>query len=111
MLGLAQPVNADVDRVVKLGEVGADLFAGNEIGKLPTSIKNFQTAIDRIVVRDGDQVHSPPLERGVNVQRLRIAVPAAQEAEVFRPPREAAVAMQVGFIELVELSLKHEVLY
>jgi len=111
VLSFTQPINADVDRVVKLGKAGAHLLTHDEIGKLPTSVENFQAAVDRIMIREGDQVHSTALEGVVDIQRLGIAIPAAQEAEVFCPPRVEAVAVQVGFIELVKLSLNHEMLY
>ena len=111
VLGFTQAVDANVHRVIEIGEVGADFLARDEIGEPTQAIKDLQAAVDRIVVRDGNQIHPPALERGVNVERLGIAVPAAQEAEMFRPPREAAMAVQIGFIELVNLSLNHEILF
>ena len=111
VLRFIQPVNPDVNGVVELRKVGAYFLAHDEVREVAETVEQLQATLDGIVVCDGDQVHPPALSRRVNVQRLGIAIPRAQEAEMFRPPREPTVAVQVGLVKLIELVLEHEIVY
>lgn len=111
MLRFVQPVNPEVNGVVEFRKSGADFFAGDEIRQVAQAVKQFEAAIEGIVVGYGHEVHSPALRRRVDIEGPGIAIPAAQEAEVLGPPRVKAVTVHIGLQQLVGLSLKHKMLY
>jgi hypothetical protein len=111
VLRFVQPVNPEVHGVVELPKSGVDLFAGDEIVAGAQAFKQFEAAIDRIVVSNGDEVHPAALGRPVDIEGAGIAIPAAQKAEVLGPPRVKGVAVHVRLQQLVFLSLKDKMLY
>ena len=86
MLRFVQPVNPEVNGVVELRKSGADLFPGDEVIARAEAFKQFESAIDGIMVGNGDEIHPPALGRRVDIEGPGIAIPAAQEAEVLGPP-------------------------
>jgi len=111
VLRFVQPINSEVNRVAELGKGGADFFAGDEVLKFAQAFKEFEAAIEGIVVGDGDEVHAPALRRQIDIEGPRIAITAAQEAEMLGPPRVEGVAVHIRFQQLVSLSLSHKMLY
>ena len=63
------------------------------------------------MVGDGHQIHAAPLGSAVNVDGLRVAVPAAEELQVLRHAGMARVHVQVGLVKLAPLFGLHKMLY
>ena len=108
MLSLIEAVDADVDFMVKLGKEGAYFLPDKEVGKIAEAVENFQAAVDGIVVGDRDQIHAAPLRRAIHVERLRIAVPRAEKAQMLCRARVPAMRVQISFVQLVRLPLNHD---
>jgi hypothetical protein len=66
-----------------MGKIGSDLFAD----ECPRQVCDFQTAIDRVMIRDGDVIHPAFEQLVVQLLWIRIAVGKIESAEkpLFRP--------------------------
>ena len=73
------PPNKDVQLARIVGEIGSDLLADKRAGP----IANLQATLNRIVVGNGDVVHSPVQQLFVQLLRVGIAV---REIETAKKP-------------------------
>jgi hypothetical protein len=92
----ARPVDAKVDLQIGVGHPAGDFLAGEEVGCVRIARQEFETAVDRIVIGDGDDVHAAALGDGVDVERVGIAVAAAQKRQRAVDARVARVDVKVG---------------
>jgi len=100
VLGFAQPVDSNMNLVPKFRKEGGDFFSHNEIGEVAEAMEHFQAPVDRIVIGDRHQIHTPLFRLAVNVQRSGVTVARAQKPQMLYRTRVTGVAVQVGLIEL-----------
>ena len=111
MLRLAEAIDANVNLVPEFGEVGADLLAQDEVRQVAEAVQEFQSAVDGIVVRNRDQVHSAALGGAIHFEGLRIAVAAAEKAQMLRLTRMPGMDVQIRFEQFCGLPFNHSLLY
>ena len=88
------PITEDVNRLGLAGEASGQLLGDEAIG----TIGELETAVDRVVVGDRDEVHPPPLGQLVNLFRGRRTLGQPQRA-LNPEPRElrgGGMAMHVN---------------
>ena len=93
MLGFGDVVDEDVDLAPVGREIGRDLLADEN----PRQMRDFEGALDFVVVRDGDERHAPPPGDMVKMKRLGKALGAADflEKPLGRPLGMSGVNVQV----------------
>ena len=77
-------------------ELAFDFFADEKIVGIRMPFQEFKTAVDAIVIRNGDDIHAARLRRAIDRFRLRIAVAGAQKVQLARITRVIGVHVQIG---------------
>ncbi len=72
------------------------LFADDDVRRIGNVFEQFECAIDRIVVGDGDQIHASCFRRAVHIDRTRVAIAAAQKWQRPVHRRVASVHVEIG---------------
>jgi hypothetical protein len=95
VLGFIEVINQDMGLAAILGEIGGDLFTEKGVGQAG----DFETAVNVVVVGDGDPGHAPLFGDAVEGPGLGIAFLAAQflENPLGRTRRVPGMDMQVDF--------------
>ena len=99
VLALGDVVNADVNLVLEIRQVGTDFLADDEIAGRPP-VEQFQATVDGIVIGDGNQVHPALLGGAVDGQRRGVGIAAAEQAQVPGGARVIRMHMKVGSIHV-----------
>ena len=92
--GLGDPPDEDGNAATILGKGGGDRLAQERAGQ----VGDFQATVDRIVVREGDELHSRASEASMEIAGIGNARgnPEAAEQPLGRPETVAGVEMKVG---------------
>jgi hypothetical protein len=90
----SDPVDQDVHLAVVFGEPAGQLLAHQHV---LVPVRNAKDAFDRVVVRDGDEVHPPALGLGVDLGGVAVALGALDRVErrLGGAVARVAVAVQV----------------
>jgi len=82
VLSFAVAVNPEVDGVLKLRQVSRDFLSQDEVRQITQPVQQVEAPLNRVVIRDGHQIHPSPFGLTINVQRPGVTVEAPEEAEV-----------------------------
>ncbi len=94
VLRLVEVVNADVDPLARLGEIGLHFLRDEEVVEVGIFIEEVERAVDGVVVGEGDVRHSPLLGDPVDVFRSVVAVASVRAPEILEHGK-AAVTVEV----------------
>ena len=88
------PVDEDVNRLGLAGEAGGQLLGDEAVG----TIGELEATVDRVVVGDRDEVHTPPLGKLVDLlgRRRALRQPERTLDAQLREMRRGRVAMHVN---------------
>ena len=100
---LGDAVDAQVDFDVAVRQTARDLFTGEDVVRVRARVHQLPPAADRVVIGNRHHVHASPLRRAVDVERRRIAVAAAQEAQASTGSRVAGMHVQIGASDVARM--------
>src|SRR2546428_8683536 len=94
MLALIESPDADMDALASLGKVGLHFLADEEILEIRVLVQQVESAVDRVMIGEGDVAHSSFFGDAVDVLRRVVAVSGIGAPEILEH-RKAAVTVQI----------------
>src|SRR6266480_1828531 len=92
---LREAVRAHVALQVSIRKPALNLLAYKEVGRIRMAIQEVETAVDAVVVRDGNKVHTSRLRDAIDGIWRRITVARAQKPQMTRQARIVRVQMKI----------------